>query len=218
MKVGFIGLGTMGASMASNLQAGGHELQVSDVRKEAAAPHLKAGAIWKDTPRQVAEGVEAVFTSLPGPKEVEQVALGPEGLIHGMKKGSAYFDLSTNSPALMRRLYPAFKEKGIHVLDAPVSGGPKGAKSRKLALWIGGDRDVYDRFKPVLDAIGDQPYYVGPIGAGSVAKLVHNCAGYAVQTALAEVFTMGVKAGVDPLSLWKAVRQGAGGSKRPGRN
>ena len=214
MKVGFIGLGTMGASMASNLQAGGHELQVSDVRKEAAAPHLKAGAIWKDTPRQVAEGVEAVFTSLPGPKEVEQVALGPDGLIHGMKKGSAYFDLSTNSPALMRRLYPAFKEKGIHVLDAPVSGGPKGAKSRKLALWIGGDREVYDRFKPVLDAIGDQPYYVGPIGAGSVAKLVHNCAGYAVQTALAEVFTMGVKGGVDALTLWKAVRQGAGGRRR----
>src|SRR5215813_6066151 len=214
MKVGFIGVGTMGASMASNLQAAGHELQVRDVRKEAAAPHLKAGAVWKDTPRQVADGVEAVFTSLPGPKEVEQVALGPEGLIHGMKKGSAYFDLSTNSPALMRRLYPAFKEKGIHVLDAPVSGGPKGAKSRKLALWIGGDREVYDRFKPVLDAIGDQPYYVGPIGAGSVAKLVHNCAGYAVQTALAEVFTMGVKAGVDPLVLWKAVRQGAGGRRR----
>src|SRR5882724_2586602 len=214
MKVGFIGLGTMGASMASNLQAGGHELSVSDVRREAAAPHLKAGATWKDTPRQVAEGVEVVFTSLPGPKEVEQVAIGPDGLIHGMKKGAAYFDLSTNSPALMRRLYPAFKEKGIHVLDAPVSGGPKGAKSRKLALWIGGDREIYDRFKPVLDAIGDQPYYVGPIGAGSVAKLVHNCAGYAVQTALAEVFIMGVKGGVDALPLWKAVRQGAGGRRR----
>ena len=214
MKVGFIGLGTMGASMASNLQAGGHELQVGDIRKEAAAAHLKAGAVWKDTPRQVAEGVEAVFTSLPGPKEVEQVALGPEGLIHGMKKGSAYFDLSTNSPALMRRLYPAFKEKGIHVLDAPVSGGPKGAKSRKLALWIGGDEEVFRRFKPVIDAIGDQPYYVGPIGAGSIAKLVHNCAGYMIQTALAEVFTMGVKAGVDPLAIFKAVRQGAGGRAR----
>ncbi|MGH7314667.1 MAG: NAD(P)-dependent oxidoreductase [Candidatus Rokuibacteriota bacterium] len=222
MKVGFIGLGTMGASMASNLQAGGHELQVSDVRREAAAPHRQAGAVWKDTPRQVADGVEVVFTSLPGPVEVEQVALGrrgahgfeADGLIHGMKKGAAYFDLSTNSPALMRRLYPAFKDKGLHVLDAPVSGGPKGAKSRKLALWIGGDREVYDRFKPVLDAIGDQPYYVGPIGAGSVAKLVHNCAGYAVQTALAEVFTMGVKGGVDALTLWKAVRQGAGGRRR----
>ena len=214
MKVGFIGLGTMGASMASNLQKAGHELSVNDLRREAAAPHLAAGAVWKDTPRQVAEGVEAVFTSLPGPADVEAVALGADGLIHGMRKDAAYFDLSTNSPAVVRRLHAAFKEKGLCLLDAPVSGGPKGARTRKLALWVGGDRAVFDRFKPVLDAIGDQPYYVGPIGAGSVAKLVHNCAGYAIQTALAEVFTMGVKAGVDALELWKAVRQGAGGRRR----
>ena len=214
MRVGFIGLGTMGASMASNLQAAGHELCVNDLRREAAAPHLAAGAAWKDTPRGVAEGVEVVFTSLPGPHEVEAVAVGGDGLIHGMRAGAAYFDLSTNSPALVRRLHSVFKDKGLSLLDAPVSGGPKGARTRKLALWVGGDREVYDRFKPVLDAIGDQPYYVGPIGAGSVAKLVHNCAGYAVQTALAEVFSMGVKAGVDPLELWKAVRQGAGGRRR----
>ena len=214
MKVGFIGLGTMGASMASNLQAAGHELWVNDVRREVAKPHVDAGAQWKDTGRQVAEGVEVVFTSLPGPVEVEAVALGADGLISGMRKGAAYFDLSTNSPALVRRLHALFKDKGLHLLDAPVSGGPKGAKTRKLALWVGGDKEIYDRFKPVLDAIGDQPYYVGPIGAGSVAKLVHNCAGYAIQTALAEVFTMGVKAGVEPLGLWKAVRQGAGGRRR----
>jgi len=214
MKVGFIGLGTMGASMASNLQAAGHDLAVNDVRREAAAPHLAKGAVWKDTPRALAEGVEVVFTSLPGPVEVEAVALGADGLVHGMRPGAAYFDLSTNSPTLVRRIHEVFKAKGLHALDAPVSGGPKGARTRKLALWVGGDRAVYDRFKPVLDAIGDQPYYVGPIGAGSVAKLVHNCAGYAVQTALAEVFTMGVKAGVDPLVLWKAVRQGAGGRRR----
>src|SRR5262245_776161 len=214
MRVGFIGLGTMGASMASNLQKAGHELCVNDIRRDAAGPHIAAGAAWKDTPRQVAENVEVVFTSLPGPPEVEAVATGPDGLIHGMAKGAAFFDLSTNSPALVRRLHAVFKEKGLHLLDAPVSGGPKGARTRKLALWVGGDRAVYDRFKPVLDAIGDQPYYVGPIGAGSVAKLVHNCAGYAVQTALAEVFTMGVKGGVDALTLWKAVRQGAGGRRR----
>ena len=214
MKVGFIGLGTMGASMASNLQAAKHELWVNDVRREVAKPHVDAGAQWKDTPREVAEAVEVVFTSLPGPIEVEAVALGADGLIAGMRKGAAYFDLSTNSPALVRRLHALFKDKGLHLLDAPVSGGPKGAKTRKLALWVGGDREIYDRFKPVLDAIGDQPYYVGPIGAGSVAKLVHNCAGYAIQTALAEVFTMGVKAGVEPLGLWKAVRQGAGGRRR----
>ena len=100
------------------------------------------------------------------------------------------------------------------MLDAPVSGGPRGAKSGKLALLIGGDRAVFDRFKPVLDAIGDQVIYIGEIGAGSVAKLVHNCAGYMIQTALAEVFTLGVKAGVDPLELWSAVRQCSLGRQR----
>lgn len=215
MNVGFIGLGTMGRHMASNLQKGGHKLVVYDVRREAAEPHIKAGATWAASPRAVAEAADIVFTSLPGPVEVEAVALDEKGgLIAGLTADKVYFDLSTNSPTLVRRIHDIFKARGIHMLDAPVSGGPKGAESRKLALWIGGDEDVYKRCKPVLDAIGDQPYYVGPIGAGSVAKLVHNCAGYVVQTALAEVFTMGVKAGVDPLTLWKAVRQGAGGRRR----
>src|SRR6266849_10302007 len=113
MKIGFIGLGTMGASMASNLQKAGHELCVNDLRRESAAPHLAAGAVWKDTPRQLAEGVEAVFTSLPGPADVEKVALGTDGLLHGLRGGAAYFDLSTNSPALVRRVYAVFKEKGL---------------------------------------------------------------------------------------------------------
>jgi 3-hydroxyisobutyrate dehydrogenase len=114
----------------------------------------------------------------------------------------------------VRKIHEVYKQRGIHMLDAPVSGGPRGAESGRLALWVGGDEEVFKRYKPVLDAIGDQAYYVGPIGAGSVAKLVHNCAGYIVQTALAEVFTMGVKAGVEPIALWKAVRQGAGGRRR----
>ena len=215
MNVGFIGLGTMGRHMASNLQKGGHKLVVYDVRREAAEPHIEAGATWAASPRAVAEAADIVFTSLPGPVEVEAVALDEKGgLIAGLTADKVYFDLSTNSPTLVRRIHDVFKARGIHMLDAPVSGGPKGAETRKLALWIGGDEEVYKRCKPVLDAIGDQPYYVGPIGAGSVAKLVHNCAGYVVQTALAEVFTMGVKAGVDPLTLWKAVRQGAGGRRR----
>jgi 3-hydroxyisobutyrate dehydrogenase len=215
MNVGFIGLGTMGRHMASNLIKGGHKLVVYDVRREAAEPHIKAGATWAASPRAVGEAADIVFTSLPGPAEVEAVALDEKGgLIAGLTADKVYFDLSTNSPTLVRRIHDVFKARGIHMLDAPVSGGPKGAETRKLALWIGGDEEVYKRCKPVLDAIGDQPYYVGPIGAGSVAKLVHNCAGYVVQTALAEVFTMGVKAGVDPLTLWKAVRQGAGGRRR----
>jgi 3-hydroxyisobutyrate dehydrogenase-like beta-hydroxyacid dehydrogenase len=215
MKIGFIGLGTMGRHMAANLQKAGHELIVHDVRREAAGPHLKAGARWVDSPRALAEASEVVFTSLPEPKDVEAVALDEKtGLLPGLTAGKAFFDLSTNSPTVVRRLHAIFKARGVHMFDAPVSGGPRGAESGRLALWIGGDEEAFKKFKPVVDAIGDQAYYVGPIGAGSVAKLVHNCAGYVVQTALAEVFTMGVKAGVDPLTIWKAVRQGAGGRRR----
>ncbi len=211
MRVGFIGLGTMGSHMALHVRAAGHDLVVNDVRREAATLHLQAGAKWADGPREVAARSEIVFTSLPGPREVEAVA---QGLIESMQAGTAWFDLSTNSPTVMRALHERFAAKGIAVLDAPVSGGPRGAKSGKLALWIGGEREVFDRYRAVLDAIGDQVVYIGPIGAGSVAKLVHNCAGYAIQTALAEVFTMGVKAGVEPLALWAAVRQGSLGRQR----
>jgi 3-hydroxyisobutyrate dehydrogenase len=214
MKVGFIGLGTMGGSMALNVRQAGHALVVHDIRREAAERHIAAGCAWADTPRAVAEASEVVFTSLPGPAEVEAVALGADGLLAGMAPGTAWFDLSTNSPTLMRRLHEQFAAKGVAVLDAPVSGGPAGAKSGALALWVGGDEAVYHRYKLVLDAIGDKAKYIGPIGAGSVAKLVHNCAGYAIQTALAEVFTMGVKAGVPPLTLWEAIRHGALGRMR----
>lgn len=204
MKVGFIGLGIMGGKMALNVQAAGHELVVYDVKRAAAEPHLKAGAQWADGPRQVAQQSDIVLTSLPGPPEVE--AVGAE-LLEAMRPDTPWFDLSTNSPTVARRIHARFAARGIAMLDAPVSGGPRGAKSRKLALLVGGERAVFDRFRPVLDAIGDQVFYIGPIGAGSIAKLVHNCAGYAIQAALAEVFTMGVKAGVDPLELWAAVRQ-----------
>jgi 3-hydroxyisobutyrate dehydrogenase-like beta-hydroxyacid dehydrogenase len=214
MQVGFIGLGIMGASMAANLQKAGHSLVVHDVRRESAAPHLGRGAAWAASPREVAAEAQIVFTSLPGPKEVEAVALGTDGLLGGMRKGGAWFDLSTNAPSVVRRLHGIFAEKGIALLDAPVSGGPAGAASGKLAIWVGGERAVFDKHKPVLDGFSDQARYIGPIGAGSVAKLVHNCAGYVIQTALAEVFTMGVKGGVDPVALFEAVRQGALGRRR----
>ncbi len=214
MKIGFIGLGTMGGSMSLNIRKAGYDMVVHDVRREAAARHIEMGCEWADSPREVAAASEIVFTSLPGPPEVEAVALGENGLINGLAAGSTWFDLSTNSPTLIRRLHAMFAEKGINLLDAPVSGGPRGAQSGALAIWVGGDKELYDRHKGVLDSFGDQAKYIGPIGAGSVAKLVHNAAGYAIQTALAEVFTMGVKAGVPPLDLWDAIRQGALGRRR----
>jgi len=214
MRIGFIGLGMMGGKMAANLQKAGYTLVVHDARREAAAPHLAAGAVWAALPRQVAQNCEVVFTSLPGPLEVEEVVSGEDGILSGMRPGGAYFDLSTNSPTVVRRISAAFAERGVHMLDAPVSGGPRGAATGRLAIWVGGEQRIFDQYKPLLDAIGDQARYVGPIGAATVAKLVHNCAGYMLQRALSEVFTMGVKAGVEPLALWEAVRQGALGRAR----
>ncbi|MFV0297670.1 MAG: NAD(P)-dependent oxidoreductase [Hyphomicrobiaceae bacterium] len=219
MKVGFVGLGTMGAYMAANLskylKSSNHGLVVHDLRKDAAKDLMTNGAEWADTPRAVAEQCDVVFLSLPGPKDVEAVATDPStGLIAGLKKGAAVFDLTTNAPSMVRKIEGIFKDKGFDFLDAPVSGGPTGARSGKLAIWVGGDKKQFDAHKHFLDGFSDQARYIGAIGAGSVAKLVHNCAGYAIQTALAEVMTMGVKGGVEPLALWEAVRTGAGGRGR----
>jgi 3-hydroxyisobutyrate dehydrogenase len=213
MPIGFIGLGTMGARMAGNLQKAGYVLVVNDLRKDAAASHLAAGGVWANSPREVAAQCEVILTSLPEPPDVEKVALADNGMLAGIKSGAAWFDLSTNAPSLVKKLHAAFAEKGAHMLDAPVSGGPQGAASRKLAIWVGGDKPAFDKHKAVLDAIGDQARYIGPIGSATVAKLVHNMSGYAIVCALAETFAMGVKAGVEPLSLWEAVRQGAAGRR-----
>ena len=205
MKIGFIGLGAMGAPMAANLARSGHEVHAHDLRRVEGFSH------WAGSPAEAARGCEVVFTSLPGPADVEGVSAA---LRDAMSPGSAWFDLSTNSPETVRRLYRDFAGAKIHVLDAPVSGGPKGAQSGKLAIWVGGERAVFEKHLPILKAFGDQPHYVGPIGAGTVAKLAHNCASFAVQAVLAEIFTLGVKAGVEPLDLFHALRQGALGRKR----
>ncbi len=212
--IGFVGLGIMGSRMASNLQKAGYKLVVHDLQRQAASHHLNAGAVWADTPRALAAQADVIFSSLPEPPDVEAVALGADGLLAGVKPGAAWFDLSTNSPSVVKKLSAAFAAKGAHMLDAPVSGGPQGAASGKLAIWVGGEQAAFDQHKAVLDAIGDKAAYIGPIGAATVAKLVHNMSGYAIVCALAETFALGVKAGVEPLALWNAVRQGAAGRRQ----
>lgn len=201
MKIGFIGLGAMGRPIAANLQRAGHALQVFDLRR------IDGLGTWKDSVTEAARDCELLFTSLPGPAEVEGVA----SQVHSVK---AWFDLSTNSPKVVRKIATVLAPRGVQFLDAPVSGGPRGAQTGKLAIWVGGDQGVFEKYRPVLQAIGDQPYYVGAVGAGTVAKLAHNAASFTVQAALAEIFTLGVKAGVEPLALFKALRQGATGRKR----
>ena len=211
MDIGFIGLGIMGSGMASNILKAGYPLTVYDLKREAARPLVDKGASWADSPKAVAEASDVVLTSLPGPQQVEEVALGENGIIEGIRPGGVYIDLSSSSPTLERRIYDKFKEKGAHVMDVPVSGGPAGAQSGKLTLMVGGDEEVFQRCQPVLKAIGNRITYTGKIGNGSICKLMHNCIGYGLQTIVAECLTLGVKAGVEPKALWRVLRDGATG-------
>lgn len=212
--VGYIGLGTMGAPMVANLLKAGYRVVVNDVRREAAAPHISAGAAWADTPRAVAEQSEVIFSCLPSLEAVESVALGPEGILEGIRRGSAFLEMSTSTLELVKRIHAAFAERGAHMLDAPISGGARGAASKRLAIWVGGDKAVFERCEPILRAMADHPDHIGDVGTGLVTKLVHNCAMQSTQAAIVEVFVLGVKAGADPLSLWRAIRQGVVGRRR----
>ncbi|PKB83333.1 MAG: 3-hydroxyisobutyrate dehydrogenase [SAR202 cluster bacterium Io17-Chloro-G9] len=207
--VGFIGLGNMGGGMSLNIQKAGYPMVVYDLREEAARPLLEGGARLAGSPAEVARLSDVTFTSLPGPTEVEAVATGPDGVLEGIHPGAIYVDLSTSRPTLIRQIEPQFREKGAHVLDAPVSGGKSGAATRNLAVMVGGEREIFDRIKPLLDAFGDKVFYAGSIGAGSVSKLVHNMIGHGVRQAIAEGLTLGVKAGVEAEALWECVRRGS---------
>ncbi len=211
MKIGFIGLGKMGAGMAANLQRAGYELIVHDIVRDAAVEHIKRGALWAETPAEMARACEIIFTSLPGPTEVENVATGPNGILEGIGARKVYIDLSTGYPAIIRRIHEKFTETGAHMLDAPVSGSTIGANTGRLAIMVGGEEEVFERCKPLFDAIGDQPTYTGPVGTGTVCKLAHNCLGYGIQAIAAECYSLGVKAGAAPEVLAETIRNGAVG-------
>ena len=214
MNIGFIGLGTMGSRMATNLLKQGHTLIIHDMSKANAEPLLAQGAQWAQTPSSLGAQVELVFLSLPGPAQVQEVLTGLQGLTAGLRAGSAVFDFSTNAPRVIRELHAELAKKQLFFLDAPVSGGPAGAASGKLVIWTSGDETTFNKYSPVLSCMSDDVQFLGAVGAASVAKLVHNCMGYMFNSAIAEVFSMGVKAGVEAPTLFKALRSGAVGRRR----
>ena len=214
MKVGFIGTGNMGNPMAANLVKAGHQVTVHDLRREAATNLLEMGARWVDSPKEAVPGNEVVFTSLPVPRDVEAVVLGENGILEGAGEGSIYIDLSTNSPTVIRRLHQICAEKGVIVLDAPVSGGVYGAAAATLAVMVGGDQAVFQRVKPTLDAIGSHVVYCGPIGSGAICKICNNLMSMGTGALLAEALTLGVKAGVELEVLADVIANSSGGCKR----
>ena len=213
MKLGFIGVGYIGRHIARNLAKGGHDLTIFDIRKDAAEELLAMGASWADSPQAAAEQSEVVFTSLPRPQDVEEVAIGEGGVLSGATKGSVFFDLSTTDPDTIHRIADVATAKGVEVLDAPVSGGTDGAESATLCVMVGGDRATYDKYKPVLDLIGDKVMYCGERGSGAVCKIVNNLVGLSVRVLLSEAFTLGVKAGVPPETLFEAVSRSSGDTR-----
>lgn len=214
MKIGFIGTGNMGNPMATNLIRAGHQLTVHDLRRQATTNLLELGATWADTPRDAVSGNELVFTSLPVPRDVEAVVLGEKGILEGAARGLVYADLSTNSPTVVRRLHQTCAQKGVVMLDTPVSGGVYGAAAGTLAVMVGGDERVFRRIKPALDAIGRHVVYCGPIGNGSVCKICNNLLSMGTGVLLAEALTLGVKAGVDLAVLADVIANSSGSCRR----
>lgn len=211
MHIGFIGLGRMGSHIARRLLAAGHTLTVHDRQPEAAAPCLARGAAWAADAATVAAASELVFTCLPGPPEVEATVLGSGGVLQGMRPGAVYADLSSSTPALIRRIAQHMHDRGCVALDAPISGGVTGAEQGTLQVMVGGDAAAYERIKPVLQCLGSRLTHVGAVGSGTVAKLVHNLVYIATREVLAEGLTLGVKAGVQPDALLEVMRGSAFG-------
>jgi 3-hydroxyisobutyrate dehydrogenase len=209
MRIGFIGVGNIGNPMAGQLLAAGHSLVVHDLRREAAANLLAAGAVWAESPRAAAAQCEMIATCLPGPREMETVTLGPDGVLEGLAAGAVYVDHTTNSPLLVRQVDAAVRARGAAMLDAPVSGGMEGARTRDLLVMVGGERAVFERVRPVLDALAARVIYTGAIGNGSVCKITHNCASFSLDLIMAECWTAGVKAGVAPETLVDVFMNGA---------
>jgi len=201
MQVGFIGVGSIGRPMAGQLLRAGHQLIVHDVRRENATALLAAGATWADSPAAVAAGCEVVATCLPGPIEMEQVALGAQGILEGIRPGALYIDHTTNSPLLVRRVHGALQARNVDMLDAPVSGGTEGAQTRDLLVMVGGEPAVFERARPILEALAARVRHVGPIGCGSVCKILHNCASFTLDLMMAECWTVAIKAGVAPETI-----------------
>ena len=159
---------------------------------------------------EAASGAAVVFTSLPGPPEVEAVALGPDGLLESLTPGAVYVDLSSNSPTTVRKLHALFQERGIQMLDAPVAGGVEGASAGTLSVMVGGDRGTFERLRPVLSAIGTKLFYCGPSGNGAITKLCNNLSSQAQISAAGEILTLGVKAGVDLETLAEVIGASTG--------
>jgi 3-hydroxyisobutyrate dehydrogenase-like beta-hydroxyacid dehydrogenase len=218
MRVGFVGVGNMGGPMCRNIiKNTNHEVAVFDLNPVAVAACTELGARAGANTAEVAAHSDVVLTSLPLPRDVEAVALGPGGIAENARAGTAYIDLSTNSPALARRLHDAMAAKGIGMLEAPVSGGVARAVDGTIVIMVGGDADLFEAQRPLLSSFSSEVIHVGAIGFGSVAKLINNQLAFSNMAAAAEALMLGALSGID-LGKLDRVIQNASGSSTAWRN
>ncbi|WP_420489114.1 NAD(P)-dependent oxidoreductase [Neobacillus vireti] len=210
--VGFIGTGVMGKSMAGHLLSAGFQLIVYSRTKEKAGELVEKGAVWVDTPKEMAQKADVIFTMVGYPTDVEEIYLGENGLVKNGKAGNFLIDMTTSAPSLALKIYKAAKEKGIHTIDAPVSGGDVGAKEAKLSIMVGGQEEDFEAIKPLLNLLGTNIVYQGTAGAGQHTKMCNQIAIASNMIGVCEAIIYAEKAGLNPEAVLKSITTGAAGS------
>ncbi|HZK83820.1 MAG TPA: NAD(P)-dependent oxidoreductase [Desulfosporosinus sp.] len=212
MKVGFIGIGVMGKPMAKNIIGAGYELFVNDVNEAAVQELVVAGAKRVQSPRELAHEVDVVITMLPNGAIVEQVLLGEQGIFVGVKPGFTIIDMSSVAPTFTRKMAKLASDRQIDYIDAPVSGGVKGATEGTLTIMVGGEKELVERYQSLLEVMGKKIYHVGKVGAGHAVKIVNNLLLGVNMAAAAEAFVLGTKLGLDPKVLLEIISVSSGNS------
>src|SRR5713101_7452589 len=213
LSVGFIGVGNMGNPMAGNVLKAGFSMTVFDMNPKATENLIQAGAKRAASAQETVDASEVVLTSLPASPDVEAMYLDKGGLVERAKPGTILIDLSSVLPSTPRKIEPKAKARGVHYLEAPVSGGVSGARAATLAIMVGGDAAALERARPVLRAMGPNIFHVGPVGAGNTVKAINNMMACVNGLAMMEGFVLGVKAGLDPMTIYEVVKASSGGSK-----
>jgi 3-hydroxyisobutyrate dehydrogenase len=214
MQLGFIGIGVMGRPMTLNLLKAGHDVTIyaRHPDKPEVQEVLNAGAKLAPSPRAVAIASEVVITMVPNSMQVEEVVAGPQGILEGSRKDLVIIDMSTIAPAMSRKLAENAASKGVHFLDAPVSGGSQGAINGTLTIMVGGDKEILERVRPILEAMGKKEniFYVGPTGTGEIVKIINNMLTGTISASVSEAFVLGTKAGADVDTMAKIISVSTG--------
>jgi len=213
VRVGFVGLGIMGKPMARNLLRAGYPLTVHNRSRPPVEELVSQGAVDGGSPRGVAERSDVVITMLPDTPDVEQVTFGPQGLVEGLRPGSVLVDMSTISPVATRSMAARLQERGVAMLDAPVSGGQRGAEEGTLSIMVGGDPETFERVRPIFHVLGKNVVHVGPVGAGQVCKACNQVVVALTIQAVAEALVLAERNGVDPSRVRQALLGGFAGSR-----